>query len=141
MHDAEKTAYEVFNSFNDEKRFDISCRTEEPLGTRFKRQLCQPAFEIDALRTHARHYFENTREMLNQFAAGAAVPVENTPPVYVPAEFLIASQQAAYRRKMREVAAQHPVRRGAEKLHRDAQPVPASREHGGMNQRNFTSRN
>lgn len=108
MLQLEKTAYEVFNQFNDERRFDIHCRMHQPTGTRFETQVCEPEFEIEAKRTHAAHYFENMRDMLNQIAAGAPVPSERTPPNYVPPEALIASQQKAYRNKLKDVAEQHP---------------------------------
>ncbi|MGV3591697.1 MAG: hypothetical protein ACO1PZ_08390 [Gammaproteobacteria bacterium] len=108
MLDAERLAYEVFNRFNDEKRFEIHCSLQSPTGSRLEKQVCEPEFEIQAKRTHARHYFENTREMLNQFAAVAVIPNENTPPVYVPAEAMIAFQQKAYRDKMRQVTDAHP---------------------------------
>ena len=34
LWEAEEKAYDVFNSFNDEKRFDIKCYLHEPTGTR-----------------------------------------------------------------------------------------------------------
>lgn len=108
MFDAERAAYELFNQLNDERRFDISCSMQQPIGTQLETQLCQPEFVIQAQRTHARHYLENLRDFYNQAAAGNPNPIENTPPVHVPMEALIASQQKAYRRKMQEVAEKHP---------------------------------
>lgn len=108
MLQLEKAAYDVFNQFNDERRFDIHCFMHSPTGTRFEMQTCEPEFEIQAKRTHARHYFENMRDYYDQLARGVPNPSENTPPVHVPMEAVIASQQKAYRNKMKEVAEQHP---------------------------------
>ena len=110
MMAAEKFAYDVFNQFNDEKRFDISCSMQTRTGTNIESatQFCQPGFEIEALRAHAQDYFENTRDMLNQFAAGAPVPIETKPPMHIPTQAVIASQQREYRRKMKQVAEEHP---------------------------------
>lgn len=104
----EKAAYDVFNQFNDDRNFDIHCSMHQPTGSRLEIQVCEPEFEIQAKRTHARHYFENMRDMLNQFAAGAQVPAERTPPVYIPQEAVIASQQKAYRNKLKQIAEEHP---------------------------------
>jgi hypothetical protein len=107
MLDAEREAYEVFNQFNDERRFEIHCDKRAPTGSRLVIQVCEPEFEIQAKRTHAQNYLENTRDMLNQLALGAP-PVEIHPPVYVPPEFAISSQQEAYRGKLKQVAEEHP---------------------------------
>lgn len=108
MLDAERAAYEVFNHFNDEKRFDIRCGMRQPTGSRLAIQVCEPEFEIQAKRTHARSYVNNMRDWYDQLARGIPQPSENYPPVHVPAEMAIASQQKAYRAKMRQVAEQHP---------------------------------
>jgi len=108
MLNLEKTAYEVFNQFNDDRRFEIHCSMHQPTGSRLEQQVCEPEFEIQAKRTHARHYFENMRDMINQYALGNPSPAENTPPVYVPPEAVIASQQQAYRAKLKQIAEQHP---------------------------------
>lgn len=103
MWDAEKHAYEVFNRFNDEERFNISCSMHQPTGTRIRRQVCQPRFEADAMRAHARDYYANLRDLFDP-----DTPDNASPRQHQPAEFVIASQREDYRRKMRQVAENHP---------------------------------
>ncbi len=89
LWEAEEKAYEVFNSFNDEKRFDIKCRLHEPTGTRIKRQVCIPEFQLIATREQARDRLNGTFQ-------------------HVPIEFAIASQLDDYRNKIKQVAEEHP---------------------------------
>lgn len=104
MLDAEKRAYDVFNKFNDERRFTISCSTSERTGSRFKRQSCTPRFQIDATAAHARGYFDTLRDHLDEeHNEGDTIPNN-----IMDVGSRIASQQGAYQRKMREVAEQHP---------------------------------
>ena len=60
LWEAEEKAYDVFNSFNDEKRFDIKCYLHEPTGTRIKRQVCTPEFQLIATREQARDRLNGT---------------------------------------------------------------------------------
>jgi hypothetical protein len=104
---AEKKAYDVFNTFNDEKRFEINCSKHSPTGTLFNNQLCLPAFQLDALQGQAQDY----RESLLNFIAppgGGGMPDASVVPTHVPSEVKIASQMPAYKRKLKEVAEQHP---------------------------------
>lgn len=101
--DAEKRAYDVFNRFNDEKRFQISCNMHQPTGTRLERQVCQAAFELEATRSHAQIYVDSLCDVM---CFGRADGQSHT--VHVPQEIVIASQMDAYRRKLREIAEQHP---------------------------------
>ena len=80
LWEAEEKAYDVFNSFNDEKRFDIKCYLHEPTGTRIKRQVCTPEFQLIATREQARDRLNGTFQ-------------------HVPVEFAIASQLDDYRKK------------------------------------------
>ncbi len=89
LWEAEKKAYDVFNSFNDEKRFDIKCYLHEPTGTRIKRQVCTPEFQLIATREHAQDFMNGTQQ-------------------HVPVEFAIASQLGDYRNKIKQVAEEHP---------------------------------
>lgn len=98
---AEVRAYDIFNRLNDEKRFDIHCSKQEPINSRIKRQVCLPAFQLEAHRQHAAQYVESVREAFGQGESVFATP-------HVPQEAVIASQQSAFRRKMREVAEAHP---------------------------------
>lgn len=61
LWDAEKATYEVFNSFNDEDRFDIKCDVRAPTGGRITRQVCTPNFELEATRLHADDLLEPVR--------------------------------------------------------------------------------
>jgi hypothetical protein len=101
MMEAEQKAYEIFNQFNDEKRFNISCSTHQPTGSRIQRQVCQPGFQLDASRLHASQYVESTREALGQ--GGSSFTVQQQPQ-----EAIVASQMEDYRRKLREVAQENP---------------------------------
>jgi len=88
LWEAEEKAYDVFNSFNDEKRFDIKCYLHEPTGTRIKHQVCTPEFQLIATREQARDRLNGTFQ-------------------HVPVEFAIASQLDDYRKKIKQVAEGH----------------------------------
>jgi len=104
MLDAEKRAYEVFNKFNDEKRFNISCSTSQPTGTRFKRQSCSPEFQIQATTIHARGYYDTLRDHLDLFSTEGNTIPNNIMDV----GSRIALQQGAYQQKLRQVAEENP---------------------------------
>lgn len=110
MWEAERAAYEVFNAANDERRFDISCSLHQVSGTRLKRQLCQPEFEIQAMRKHGQGFLDSYRTFLDPIYQGIGNPtaIESAPLVSMPAASAIASQQDAYRARMKEVAEQSP---------------------------------
>lgn len=111
MIEAEKRAYDVFNRFNDEKRFQISCSTSQPTGTRFNHEICAPEFQIEATSNHAAMVLESFSKMREGLASGIPLhpgPLENFVAPVVPMEAVIAAQQGAYQRKLREVAEQHP---------------------------------
>jgi hypothetical protein len=103
MWEAEKRAYEVFNRFNDEDRFNISCSMHQPTGTRLRTQVCQARFEQDASRAHAQAFHQNFRDFLDP-----ETPADAPPRHYQPVQFVIAGQQEDFRRKMRQVAREHP---------------------------------
>jgi hypothetical protein len=98
---AEKFAYDTFNKFNDERRFDISCSVVEPLGSRFKKQVCQPEFEIQALRGHAQDY-------LDSMPGRSLLPGGVVNQSFQPLETEISRQRPAFKQKMEEVAEKHP---------------------------------
>ncbi|MCC6201503.1 MAG: hypothetical protein IT494_00685 [Gammaproteobacteria bacterium] len=100
---AEQRAYDLFNRYNDDKRFRISCSEEAPTGSKFKRQVCQPEFEQQALRAHGQAYLDSVQAMLDPGRAD-----EGTIPSAIPVAAAIAAQQPALRRKMKQVAEQHP---------------------------------
>jgi len=104
MQAAEVRAYELFNSFNDEPRFEITCYQHEPTGTRIARQVCQPAFERDATSDHGRVAYETYQAFLDPYGT----PENSVQSTHRPLEAVIASQQEDYRGKMREVASKHP---------------------------------
>jgi hypothetical protein len=101
--EAERKAYDVFNALNDEKRFHISCSMHQPTGTRLEQQVCQAAFELEASRVHGRIYLDSLCDVM---CVNRGDGQSHT--VHVPQEIVIASQMDAYRRKLREVAEQHP---------------------------------
>ena len=105
MNDAEKAAYAIFNKFNDEPRFDISCSYEDPTGSRIRSetQLCQPEFEIQAHRASADDMLESFRAWFD-----GSQTDKNSPVISQPAAAVIASQQNAYRAKLKEVAESQP---------------------------------
>jgi len=89
LMETERRTYEVFNKFNDEARFMIECSVHSPTGTRIKRQVCTPEFQLEATRAHARDYIDGTFQAL-------------------PMEAAIAGQMQEYRAKIKQVAEQHP---------------------------------
>jgi hypothetical protein len=97
MMEAEKQAYDIFNSLNDEPRFDISCSKHAPTGSRIEKQICLPGFQLEAYQQHALQYLETLRPDGSNFAIQ-----------YQPQEVRIASQQEDYRRKLKQVAEEHP---------------------------------
>jgi len=115
MWNAERAAYETFNAFNDEPRFDIHCSAHQIVGTRLERQLCQPEFEIQAQARHGREFLDSYRAFLAPLYTGSGNPVSagGQPPTDgtsqgVPAAVEIAAQQEDYRAKMKQVAEEHP---------------------------------
>lgn len=40
----EEDFYRVFNAGNDDRAFDVVCRTETPVGTHFSQRVCEPNF-------------------------------------------------------------------------------------------------
>jgi hypothetical protein len=104
MLDAEKRAYDVFNKFNDEKRFNISCSTSQPTGTRFKRQSCSPEFQIQATTIHARGYLDTLRDHLSLYSKDGDTIPNNIMDVGT----RIASQHKDYQQKLRQVAMENP---------------------------------
>jgi hypothetical protein len=103
MLDAERNAYEVFNRFNDDRRFDISCGEQEPTGTRFRNQLCQPRFVRDAAAEHGRAYWENLRAYMDPTTAD-----KDPPRAGQPYEVAVNRHRKAYQDKMKQVAEEHP---------------------------------
>jgi hypothetical protein len=102
---AEVKAYDLFNQFNDEKRFEISCSQQKSTGTAFNAQNCMPTFKLKALQAQARDYHESLLQYLTPIGG---VPDGSVSPQQAPAEMLIAGQMPAYQRKLKEVAEQHP---------------------------------
>jgi hypothetical protein len=106
MMAAERKAYDIFNQFNDEKRFNISCSISKPIGTHFEKQTCSPAFQITATKEHAQTYFDEYRAFLDTWTLG--IPYNMPSNTYESPEVAIPRQRAAYKLKMKEVAEQHP---------------------------------
>lgn len=105
MRDAEQAAYDLFNQFNDDKRFEISCNTQTPVGSRIESAnlLCQPNFEAEAMRGAGQDYLTSLRNFMDPYTED-----KSPPPSHAPAHALIEALQGEYRAKMREVAEQHP---------------------------------
>ena len=94
MMEAEIQTYDLFNKFNDDKRYQVNCSIRSPTGTHFNKVVCDTGFEREAMQEHARDYADN-------LAFG-------TTPSSIPAEARIAAQQEGFRSKMRQIAKQHP---------------------------------
>lgn len=101
IESAEKLAYETFNKFNNERRFDVSCSVVAPIGSRLKQQVCQPEFELQALRGHAQDY-------LYSMPGRTLLPDGSINQSFQPMEAQIARQRPAFRQKLKEVAEEHP---------------------------------
>lgn len=110
MLEAEKRAYDVFNRFNDEARFEISCGITQPTGTRFRQQVCAPEFQNQANAMHARGALESYKKTWEGYVGGITnfLPPDTLPSPYIPMEAVIAAQQGDYKRKLRQVAEEHP---------------------------------
>lgn len=104
LMELEKQAYELFNQFNDERRFDISCSVQKPTGSNLSRQVCQPEFEIQATRAHAQDFLESIPQRREGLPQASAAPTFSATPM----EFEINRHQKAFRQKMQDVAKQHP---------------------------------
>jgi hypothetical protein len=102
--ESEQIAYDIFNQFNDEKRFNISCSVEEQTGSHFTRQVCQPEFEIQATRSHAQDYLDSMPGRLAGLPQGSVAPTHSA----IPMEMEINRHQPAFRRKLQDVAEKHP---------------------------------
>lgn len=103
LMEAERAAYSIFNQFNDDRRFHISCNVDARTGSRFKRQLCQAEFEIQAMRGHAQDYLET----MPSTPGDGRIPSQAIQQ-HLPVEMQLARHQKAYREKMRQVAEEHP---------------------------------
>ena len=107
MLEAEKNAYETFNKFNDDKRFNISCSVHKRTGSQFEKQSCTPEFEIQATQAHAQDYIESLRNFINP--ADPSVHTDgNVSQSAAPVEMLINKDLPAYRQKLKQIAEQHP---------------------------------
>lgn len=93
---AERRAYDLFNEYNDEQRFEIQCSVTEGTGSRFSDQTCMPRFQLKAYQEHAQQYLESARDG-SRFSSA-----------FIPQEAQIASQMAAYRAKLRQIVTEHP---------------------------------
>ena len=105
---AEKDAYDIFNKFNDEKRFMTTCGDAQRTGTRLTHQSCQPEFVRRATADYARDHLESYREFMSEFIDkdnnfGYTPQLTSQPPAAV-----IAGQQKDYQQKMRQVAEENP---------------------------------
>ena len=103
MWNAEKQAYDIFNQFNDESRFNIICRMHQPTGTRIERQTCRPNFVANATAVHGQAFLESYRNLLDPSS-----PTGNSPAPQASQAATIASQQKEYQEKMQQVAEEHP---------------------------------
>lgn len=111
MWQAEQNAYELFNEYNDERRFEIHCSMQASTGSRFERQVCRPNFEIEANRLHAQNSLETYRTLLEPYAipGGGGINTDGSSSASVNTQAIISSQRKAYRQKMRKAAEEHPA--------------------------------
>lgn len=103
LMEAEKQAYEIFNRFNDDRRFEISCSHSAPVGSRFTRQVCMAEFEIQAMRGHAQDYLAAMPGTPGDGRLGSQAAQQ-----YLPVEGELQRHRKAYKEKMREIAENHP---------------------------------
>jgi len=105
MLEAESAAYALFNQFNADDRFEISCSVQQATGSRMKEDTlhCQPEFEIQAHRAHSRDYLESLR----LFYDGSSID-KNAPIASQPFAAVIAAHQREYRDPLKRVAEEHP---------------------------------
>jgi hypothetical protein len=109
MEDAEKAAYDIFNRFNDERRFEINCSTQQPTGTRFLTQICLPNFQHEAMSAQGQAFLQDFRNLYLQNECQTCPVISgSTASVPVPVEAATAAHQKAYKLKMEQVAKEHP---------------------------------
>jgi hypothetical protein len=51
---AEDRIYDIFNTMNGDKRYDVACRWDAPIGSNIKRRTCRPNFVQNAQSDNAR---------------------------------------------------------------------------------------
>ncbi len=103
MLTAEKHVYDVFNMFNDDKRFEIECSIHKKTGTTLKTQFCVPAFKREALAAEGRDYLEAYRAFIDPHHKDAEPFV-----TAAPSAGLIRAGQIEYQRKMQQLARDQP---------------------------------
>jgi len=109
MMETEKRAYEVFNKFNDEKRFNISCSMHQPTGTHFSRQVCEPDFVTEATAEHGQDFLADWSASNDPRTFAFSSDINHTSQVtHLPMEAVIGSQLPDYHRKIKQIAEQHP---------------------------------
>jgi hypothetical protein len=101
LEQAEKSAYDLFNRYNDDKRFRISCSKDASTGSNFRRQVCQPEFERQAMSAHGKDYLHSLQALLGGGDDGTFM-------ASTPVDAAIAAQLPALQRKMKQLAEQHP---------------------------------
>jgi hypothetical protein len=110
MLDAEKLAYDVFNSFNDDRRMEISCRQDQATGSLIRNQLCEPEFIIEVQADYARSLMDSRHFFSGNPVIGGAVPprMPDAPVAAPSVQALVAARRRAFQARMRQVAEEHP---------------------------------
>lgn len=103
MLSAEREAYEVFNKFNDVKKFKINCSLHRPTGTNLSQQICMPAFEADLQAGHAREFLDSYRAFMDP-----TTPETSQVPTGVPFQNRTQYDRKKYKLKIKEIAEMHP---------------------------------
>lgn len=57
---AEDRIYDLFNTLNDDKKYDIFCYMEAPINSHIKRRYCRPKFVDEATADEARSFMDGT---------------------------------------------------------------------------------
>ncbi|MEY4642125.1 MAG: hypothetical protein RLZZ227_2119 [Pseudomonadota bacterium] len=94
----------------EEKRFEITGDEQAAIGSRLAIQICQPAFERDAMAVHGQELLDTYRDWLAPYgmANGALAPFTASLPLSgIPMEAQISFQRKAFQEAMRNVAAEH----------------------------------
>jgi hypothetical protein len=122
MVNAELVVYDLFNKLNDEASLKLDCFKRNVGSTRLQAMDCAPRYEADALQLEGQNLFESYRALLNgmamtdNFSAGtrnasfdSSVFTNYSPSATgIPAPLAIQSGHVRLKRKMDEIAAEHP---------------------------------
>ena len=68
IRNTESDANELFNAFNSNDQYDLTCYQHVPTGSRLRQRICEPQFLKDARRRDASRFITGTREGTDNIA-------------------------------------------------------------------------